>query len=181
MKVCTFALIWTHSGMVYAMENGHEFWNMECWEICRFRSLKTGARELTKYKLCFGRVEEVRQNMLDIEAVGSLEVSTGQIFRSFCSPAQGSFGLTHPNSRIQVCLYISHIPNWMPSSFILAWIKASLFMVSPGCHVISAYFSQYLYVSNSWMNYFMVLIRIFKVILASEGWNRNVRHQFVIC
>lgn len=66
--------------MVYAMENGHEFWNMECWEICRFRSLKTGARELAKYKLCFGRVEEVRQNMLDTEPVGSLEVSTGQNF-----------------------------------------------------------------------------------------------------
>jgi hypothetical protein len=34
MKVCTFHLIWTHSGMVCGMENGHEFWNMECWEIC---------------------------------------------------------------------------------------------------------------------------------------------------
>jgi hypothetical protein len=30
------------------------------------------------------------------------------------------------------------------------------------------------------MNYFMVLIRTFQVILAS-GWNRNVRHQFVSC
>jgi len=59
--------------MVYAVENGHQFWNMECWEICRFRSLKTGARELANYKLCFGRVEEVRQNMLDTEPVGSLE------------------------------------------------------------------------------------------------------------
>jgi hypothetical protein len=58
--------------MVYAMENGHEFWNMECWEICRFRSLKTGAGELAKYKLCFGRVEEVRYNKLDTEPVGSL-------------------------------------------------------------------------------------------------------------
>jgi hypothetical protein len=45
--------------MVYAVENGHDFWNMESWEICRFRSLKTGATELAKYKLCFGRVEEV--------------------------------------------------------------------------------------------------------------------------
>jgi len=66
--------------MVYAMESGHEFWNMECWEICRFRSLKTGARELANYKLCFGRVEEVRQSVLDTEPVGSLEISTGQNF-----------------------------------------------------------------------------------------------------
>jgi len=66
--------------MVYAMENDHEFWNMECLEICKFRSLKTGARELANYKLCFGRVEEVRQNMLDTEPVGGLGVSTGQNF-----------------------------------------------------------------------------------------------------
>jgi hypothetical protein len=31
------------------------------------------------------------------------------------------------------------------------------------------------------MNYFMVLIGTLKVILASEGWNKNVRHQIVIC
>jgi hypothetical protein len=42
--------------------------------------LKTGARELAKYRLCFGIVEELRQNMLDTEPVGSLEVSTGQNF-----------------------------------------------------------------------------------------------------
>jgi len=66
--------------MVYAMENGHEFWNMECWEISRFRSLKTGARELANCKLYCGRGEEVRQNMLDTEPVSCLEVNTGQNF-----------------------------------------------------------------------------------------------------
>lgn len=66
--------------MVCAVENGHVFWNMESWEICRFMSLKTGAIDLAKYKLCFGRVEEVRKNKLDTEPLGSLEVSTGQNF-----------------------------------------------------------------------------------------------------
>jgi hypothetical protein len=48
------------------------------WNVRRFVGFRSLKRVLAKYKLCFGRVEEVRQNMLDTELVGRMEVSTGQ-------------------------------------------------------------------------------------------------------
>jgi hypothetical protein len=49
-------------------------------EDLQVQILENRSKKISKiqYKLCFGRVEEVRPDMLDTELAGSLQVCTGQ-------------------------------------------------------------------------------------------------------